>query len=83
MRHAFCFYCETFVEVLQNKELACGHTVGDQQTMYEFLIDKVDKVLERVYAEHALEVKPVDRRRKAFDITMDFLGEWYSTHFHP
>jgi hypothetical protein len=81
MAHAFCFQCQVLVEVLENKELACGHTVADQQTMYEFLIDKVDSVLQRVYTEYQINTPERERRKKAFEITMDLLGEWYSKNF--
>jgi hypothetical protein len=83
MHQTFCFHCEAFVDVLDNNELSCGHTVADQQTMYEFLIDKVDKVLRKVYAEHNIQVADREIRKTAFDTTMDFLGKWYSDHFQP
>jgi hypothetical protein len=83
MGKTFCFHCEKFVDVLENKELSCGHTVADQQTMYKFLVDKVDKVLKRTYTENNIEIPEHERRTKAFNITMDFIGEWYSNHFQP
>lgn len=81
MNLTFCFHCQTFVEVLENKELSCGHTVTDQQVMYEFLIDKVDKVLKKVYEENNLTISQRIRKQKAFQITLDLLGEWYSENF--
>ena len=81
MRYTFCFHCERFVEVLEHDELQCGHTVADQQTMYEFLIDKIDNSLKVAYAEHNIVVSDKERRTKAFRLTIDFLGEWYSNHF--
>jgi hypothetical protein len=49
--------------------------------MYEFLIDKVDRVLKKTYSDHNIEISDKDRRIEALNITFDFLGEWYSDRF--
>lgn len=81
MNLTFCFHCQTFVDLLENRELSCGHNVADQQTMYEFIVDKVDKVIDRIYTEQNINISEGERKQKAFEISMDLLGEWYSEKF--
>jgi|GEM_PF-3857299 len=81
MKQSFCFRCQKYVDVFENGELSCEHATADQQTMYEFIIGVVDKILINVYTEQNVKIQADVRRRKACDITFKILGDWYSDKF--
>jgi len=77
MKHAFCFECNEFVEVMENDELTCTHQMADQQSVYNFMIGRVDSMLKEASEKFNLKMTDKERRHKAMQITIDFVVEFF------
>jgi hypothetical protein len=77
MKHVFCFQCNEFVEVMENNELTCGHQMADQQSVYNFMIGRIDAMLKEACDRFNLRMTDQERRHKAMQITLDFVVEFF------
>ena len=74
MAKAFCFSCEDFVELEQNNQPACGHSFTDQQVFYEIVVGEIDSALKKIAIQHNIPITEQERKRKAFEITIDLVA---------
>ena len=81
MNKVFCFFCKDFVEILSDRTLECGHRMIDQQSIYEFIIEKIEQMIIDAANEFKFNLKDAERRQLALKIAIDFLAELYTKEF--